>query len=524
MPVSSLRLRPFSVAAIVLRVAALCISIPQVAHAQTVDELHWSLNACKNDMRRIDQTMLVPCKSAGTTAATCQRLHGNLDFLRAQRRNTVVSSALSAKQAQCRSLREEFWRCQGRRDNGSPSLSCDYQEQMAGQCQRELATLRARDPQGASEAAVQQAGELDRKIAEAEAAVSNCNRELDSANYCRELKGQFVSAQIACIEIDAKLKEALRAQQSTGGRPPPVRPGATANTVPTGRPATPVPSNQPPLPGSRGRAPDGSESGYALPTIPEGKLTNIWVYCDPKRIPLLKKATCKAYGGIQLGRPYPPEISSRVEWINMGPYDTPGTKIVTARVSWITGSDTVWVEDAGAPPPPTVPVPHPPPLRPPQPPRPPDTVTGPTKPASTDCWRRKPAKIETTYEKVWGGKQKNHSFTYSETSAALSVKTPENKSYSNTINWKAPPDTICKGQDVALSIQSTRSDGALITGDVRHNGAGPTPQVSSWNMLAASAQATVKFTTKPSIFAVAGSWVGTGFINDTEVRVRWEYE
>ena len=351
------------------------------------------------------------------------------------------------------------------------------------------------------------------------------------------LPGKLKSIAESCSELERQMANANANTQGATTRPPAPPVGATV------RPFVPPPTTSPP-PGPRPAIPDGSQSGWELPTIPEGKLTNIWVYCDPKRIPLHTKATCKAYGGIQFGRPYPPDISTRVNWTNEGPFNQPGLQTVTAHVEWITGSDTVWVEDAAGPQTPSTPANPPPPLRPPKPPgspdtisgpvrtrddisgplRQPDTVSGPTKPASADCWRRKPARIETTYDKVWGGKPKSHSFAYSETSAALTVKTPDNKSYSNTVNWKAPPDTICKGQDVALSIQSSRSDGALITGDVRHNGAGPTPQVSSWNMLAASAQATVKFTTKPSIFASAGSWVGTGFINDTHVIVRWEYE
>jgi hypothetical protein len=144
--------------------------------------------------------------------------------------------------------------------------------------------------------------------------------------------------------------------------------------------------------------------------------------------------------------------------------------------------------------------------------------------AGMECWKRKPVKIETTYEKVWGGKEKKHSFVYSESSATLTVTTPQNKTSSNTVSWKPPPATICKGKEVPLSIQSSTNEGALITGDFKHNGQGKTPQVSSWGMLPASSQSNVKFTNKPSISVGSGSWVGTGHIHDCGVRVHWEYE
>lgn len=117
-----------------------------------------------------------------------------------------------------------------------------------------------------------------------------------------------------------------------------------------GGPATPV---APPVSttSSSGtvKAPNGSESGYELPTVTHGQLTNIWVYCDPKRIKInQQRATCKAYAGIRLGNAYPPEISSEVVWSFRGPFDKPGLQTITASKGWINGSDTVWVEDTAS--------------------------------------------------------------------------------------------------------------------------------------------------------------------------------
>lgn len=119
-----------------------------------------------------------------------------------------------------------------------------------------------------------------------------------------------------------------------GGTAIAVKPPASTTSSGTGKPS------------SYG-IPDGSESGYELPTVSQGTLTNIWVYCDPKRIKLGQFATCKAYAGIRLGNAYPPEISAEVIWHNTGPYNSAGLQTVTANKGWIKGSDTVWVEDNG---------------------------------------------------------------------------------------------------------------------------------------------------------------------------------
>ena len=147
------------------------------------------------------------------------------------------------------------------------------------------------------------------------------------------------------------------------------------------------------------------------------------------------------------------------------------------------------------------------------------------------CWRAKPARIETEYEKRYAGQTKDHNITYSETNFTL-----QQSGKSNTISWDKPPARICAGDPFPLTIRSSSGEGALVLGSFKVTGRCKTESgdlfkgVASWGDPANPAFAPRLNTTiltcesLESIWVGAGSWGGTGNIPYADVRVTWEYE
>lgn len=344
-------------------------AMPLSGPAQTARELEGELRRCEDSLTGWDRKMQAACRDLLVPGEYCEDILVGLEHWESARDASPIPQALSRKFTECeRKYSVASDQCQFSKTAGPSSAGrCQVAQREAETCQRELSRLKAEylyrpgtDPRAIlKDNDIRQAAEADASIVAIDGLYQTCldnERKRDAATReCRRVQSQLFSVANACDDIRIKLGDARQRgqHQSADGRRSPPRAGSGTQTSGAGgsvRPALPPPPNAP-TPDPRTAPAAGQQSGYELPTIPEGKLTNIWVYCDPKRIKLGATPACKAYGGIQNGGAYPPDISSRVTWTNNGRSTRTGAQTVTASIEWITGSDIVWVEDAADVPP-----------------------------------------------------------------------------------------------------------------------------------------------------------------------------
>lgn len=343
--------------------------MPLSAPAQTVQELEGGLRNCEADLAHWNRRMQEPCRFLLTPSESCEEISQGLESWKRSRDASPIPQVLSQKFIECdRKSTVASNQCAQASTAGPASAGhCARAQRESDMCQRELSRLKSEylyrpgaDPRAIlKDDDIRQAAVADGSIKAFDnlyqACLQNQRKWNEARSECRRLKSQVISVANACDDFKIKLQQARQQEprKPPETRRPPPRPAGPSVTAPAGGAVQPMarPPATSSTPGPRPGNTAGAQSGYELPTILEGKLTNIWVYCDPKRVPRGTKPSCKAYAGIQNGRAYPPDISSRVTWTNDGPLQQPGSQTVTASVGWIKGSDTVWVEDAAAVPP-----------------------------------------------------------------------------------------------------------------------------------------------------------------------------
>ncbi len=339
-------------------------AMPLSGSAQTARELEVELRRCEDSLASWDRRMQAACHDLLVPSEPCENILIGLDYWESLRDASPIPPALSLKFIECKKKSSVATdQCQLSKTAGSSSAGrCQVAQREAQMCQRELSRLKAEylyrpgaEPRGIlKDEDIRQAAEAEESIKAIDSAYGTCRdneRKREAAtNECLRLQPQVISVANACDDIKIKLADARQRgqHQSSDGRLSPPRAGSNTQATGAGssvRPAL-LASPGPSTPDPRTALTGGEQSGYELPTIPEGRLTNIWVYCDPKRIKLGATPSCKAYAGIQNGGAYPPDISSRVMWVNNGRSSKAGAQTVTASIGWIRGSDVVWVEDA----------------------------------------------------------------------------------------------------------------------------------------------------------------------------------